>query len=316
MEELRSLVSRAQAGDLDAYGEIVRRFQDMAYGYAYSILGDFHLAEDAAQEAFIRAYGDLGKLDDPAAFPGWFRRIVFKQCDRLTRRKRLPTTPLESARPIASGSPGPVEKVEEREMADRVLKAIRSLPENERTITTLFYINGYSQKDIAEFLEVPVTTVNNRLHASRKRLKERLLATVADGLRQSRPGPEFVEKVMVEMDKKSEAPSAFRPLQEAFERIGKDRNTRRDELAEAPWDAMANYSDCEFFRALFLVLLGRPAAVDDEKTRLARLKAGHSRKDLFLEVFDSYEYRMRQLQKLASTLKKGPPGDGGAGESF
>ena len=50
-EELRSLVVRALAADLDAYGEIVRRFQDMAYGYAYSILGDLHLAEDAAQKA-------------------------------------------------------------------------------------------------------------------------------------------------------------------------------------------------------------------------------------------------------------------------
>jgi DNA-directed RNA polymerase specialized sigma24 family protein len=53
MEEVRSLVVRARGGDLEAYGEIVRRFQDMAYGYAYSILGDFHLAEDAAQEASV-----------------------------------------------------------------------------------------------------------------------------------------------------------------------------------------------------------------------------------------------------------------------
>jgi len=53
VEELRTQVAAARAGDLDAYGCIVRRFQDMAYGYAYSVLGDFHLAEDAAQDAFI-----------------------------------------------------------------------------------------------------------------------------------------------------------------------------------------------------------------------------------------------------------------------
>ena len=70
MEELASLVVRARAGDLKAYGQVVRRFQDMAYGYAYSLLGDFHLAEDAAQEAFVQAYRDLGKLAIPAAFPG------------------------------------------------------------------------------------------------------------------------------------------------------------------------------------------------------------------------------------------------------
>ena len=61
-EELTSTVRRAQAGDLEAYGWIVRRFQDMAVGYAASILGDFHLAEDAAQEAFLEVWRDLAQL--------------------------------------------------------------------------------------------------------------------------------------------------------------------------------------------------------------------------------------------------------------
>jgi len=66
VEELGTLIERAQAGDVEAYGEIVRRFQDMAYGYAYSFLGDFHLAQDA----FVQAYRDLTALREPAAFPG------------------------------------------------------------------------------------------------------------------------------------------------------------------------------------------------------------------------------------------------------
>jgi len=189
-DDLRALVTQAQAGDLDAFGEIVRRFQDMAYGYAYSLLGDFHLAEDAAQEAFIEAYRCLPKLREPAAFPGWFRRIVFKRCDRLTRRKRVSTAPLGSVGSVASESPGPPEKAERREMRDKVLDAIGSLPDEERAVTTLYYIDGYSQKDVAEFLEVPVTTVNNRLHASRQRLKERMIAMVADTLRSNAPDPE------------------------------------------------------------------------------------------------------------------------------
>lgn len=69
MEDLRSLVARSKSGELEAYGVIVRRFQDMAAGYGYALLGDFHLAEDAAQEAFIEAYQDLEKLREPAAFP-------------------------------------------------------------------------------------------------------------------------------------------------------------------------------------------------------------------------------------------------------
>ena len=79
MEKLESLIKASQANDLKAYGQIVRRFQDMAYGFAYSILGDFHLAEDVAQEAFIEAFRQLPQLEKPAAFPSWFRKIVFKQ---------------------------------------------------------------------------------------------------------------------------------------------------------------------------------------------------------------------------------------------
>ena len=85
--ELSSLVIRAQTGDRIAYDDIVRRFQDMAVGYASALLGDFHLAEDAAQEAFVGAWTELPRLREPAAFPGWFKRIVFMRCSRFLRRR-------------------------------------------------------------------------------------------------------------------------------------------------------------------------------------------------------------------------------------
>ena len=105
MAELSWLVERSRRGDLDAFGDLVRRFQDMAHGYAYSILGDFHLAEDVAQEAFIDAYCKLEALREPAAFPGWFRRIVFKHCDRITRKKEVATVPLEEGRQVEQPRP-------------------------------------------------------------------------------------------------------------------------------------------------------------------------------------------------------------------
>jgi len=199
VEELTSLVIRAQDGDMSAYSQIVQRFQDMAYGSAYAILGNFHLAEDAAQEALIEAYCTLPKLREPAAFPGWLRRIVFKQCDRPTRRKRPPTTALAAAAQVPSGDPGPVETVEQREMRDKVMQAIRALPGSERMAVTLFYINGYSQRDIAEFLDVPVTTVNNRLHISRKRLKERMISMVENTLKANAPDQRFSRRVIEEL---------------------------------------------------------------------------------------------------------------------
>ena len=139
--ELATLIDRVCEGNLEAYGSIVRRFQDMAVGYAYSILGDFHMAEDAAQEAFVTAYLDLSSLRERAAFAGWFRRIVFKQCDRLTRGKRIDTLPLEAAPEVISQEPDPAAALEDSEMKDAVLNAIQALPEHEREATTLFYIN-------------------------------------------------------------------------------------------------------------------------------------------------------------------------------
>ena len=194
MKDLSSLVSRAQAGDVEAFGALVRQFQDMAVGYAYSIVGDFGLAEDAAQEAFIRTYWDLGKLRQPKAFPGWFRKIVFGESQRLVRGKRVPTVPLDEAIGGAATKDDPLSHAQRRERQDRVLGAVRALPEKERIATTLFYINGYSMAEVGEFLDVPVSTVKNRLHSARKRLRERVLDMVEDTLKGNAPAPDTLRE--------------------------------------------------------------------------------------------------------------------------
>ena len=191
MEELSELVTRTQSGDLDAYGEIVRRFQDMAYGYGYSILGDFSAAEDAAQESFIQAYKELASLREPEAFPGWFRRIVCTQCAMIARRNRVPTVALDDVAELPSPSAGPHELAEQSEMRDRVIGAIRALPENERVVTALFYINGYSHDDIAGFLEVPLSTVKSRLHTARTRLRKGMIDMVSESLHTNKLPEDF-----------------------------------------------------------------------------------------------------------------------------
>jgi RNA polymerase sigma factor (sigma-70 family) len=180
MDALEVIVARARAGDADAFAIVVRRFQDMAVGYGYSMLHDFHLAEDAAQEAFFEAYRTLPKLREPAAFAGWFRRIVFKQCDRITRRQTVATVPLDTA-------VEPPQARDEEERKAQVIDAMRHLPEHERSTMTLFYIGGYSMEEVAAFLEVPVSTIKGRLHSARERLRAMLVDSVADDLRARRP---------------------------------------------------------------------------------------------------------------------------------
>jgi DNA-directed RNA polymerase specialized sigma24 family protein len=112
VKDVRSLVQevtdpRRQLGERhEAFGELVARFQDMAFGCAYAVLRDFYLAEDAAQEAFITAWQSLHQLRTPEAFPGWLRRVVLTRCNRLTRGKRLQIVPLDDAQfnPPAGGN--------------------------------------------------------------------------------------------------------------------------------------------------------------------------------------------------------------------
>ena len=194
METLENLVVCARQGDNDAYEQIVRRFQDMAVGYGYATLGDMQQAQDIAQEAFISAYYNLPSLRDPAAFPGWFRRIVHTQIHRQLREGQPVLVALDGVPEIEA--PGPITSVEQDEMTDALCEAIMSLPESQRSAVTLFYISEYSQKEIAGFLEIPLATVKTRLHHARKRLKTRI--TTIMNLPEQRPSKDnqFTEKVM------------------------------------------------------------------------------------------------------------------------
>lgn len=187
MEQLTALVERTLADDAEAFAEIVRRFQDMAVGYSYSLLHDRQLAEDASQEAFLESYLCLRQLREPEAFPGWFRRILFKQCDRFTRAGRLTTVPLENGTGVSSDELSQADTFEQNEIKNQVWTAIDALPESERTPVVLFYLSGYSQREVGEFLDLPVTSVKKRLFSARQRLREMLFDIVVDTLREGRP---------------------------------------------------------------------------------------------------------------------------------
>lgn len=187
METLDTLVRAAQHEDREAFNTLVERFQDMACASAYAMLGDRQLAEDAAQEAFIEAYLTLEKLREPAAFLNWFRLIIFKQVDRLTRGKRLASSSLEAAAEVPGTEPDLSELVDTRNVHERVRRAINALPERQRLVVMLFYGTGYALKEIAVFLEVPVTTIKKRLYDARQQLKDELIDVMRDVLQEQRP---------------------------------------------------------------------------------------------------------------------------------
>lgn len=181
------LVTRARRGDQDAYGELIRRFQGMAFGYAFAALGDFHLAQDAAQEAFLEAHRAIRKMRAPAAFPAFLRRIVHKHCDRLTRRRQLLRADADALETAPDGSPSAVEGMVTEETRAQVRAALNSLPAPERAATIFAYLQDYRQREVAAFLEIPLDTVKNRLRSARRKLTERMLALTQQVLQEETP---------------------------------------------------------------------------------------------------------------------------------
>ena len=133
------------------------------------------------------AYQNLGQLQEPGAFPGWLRRIVLSQCHRLTRKKRATTQSIELVVEPASTQPEPAAIVEAQELRERLQAAIRQLPEVQRLVTILCYIDGYSQQEVADFMEVSVEAVKKRLQRARQQLKERMIDMVQEDLQKHRP---------------------------------------------------------------------------------------------------------------------------------
>ena len=255
MEELTPVLARAQDGDLDAFGELVKRFQDMAVFYAYSVLGDFHLAEDAAQDAFIESYLHVSKVYGAPAFPAWLRKIVFKHCDRILRRKRLAVSSLEETGEIPVVET-PAALIEEKETRMQVHAALRTLPDREREVATLFYIGEYTHKEIGAFLDVPATTVNNRLHAARRWLREEFVNMTKEDLKTRRPSrdEEFVKEVLQPLFYKEE----LRALERLHDRLVSLLSATFSEVAGKKAEVTVGFVDQTYYAEVVSALAYYP----------------------------------------------------------
>lgn len=187
MADYTSKVISAQAGDMSAYADLVTEFQDVAFASACSWLSDRDIARDVTQEAFLDAYLHLSQLQTPDAFPGWLRRIVVKHCDRQTRRKSYTRSDADpdyldpddsdpDDTTAAMASPLAI-AITHQEQA-RVRHAVELLPEKLRLIVALHYFGGATGQQITEFLELPLSTVKQRLRVARQQLKESDIMTI------------------------------------------------------------------------------------------------------------------------------------------
>jgi RNA polymerase sigma-70 factor, ECF subfamily len=177
------LVRRAQVGEATAYEALDRRYRAALVAIAFIRTGDRDEAEDMAQEALARAWRELHRLRDPAAFGGWLRRIVVNACRDWYRRGRPWPESLDD--PVCAlnlPAPGqrPLEVLLAREKQRELRAALATLPlENQRALLMHEWA-GWSYAQIAEFLDIPLTTVEGRIHRAKVQLRRLLRPAVAD----------------------------------------------------------------------------------------------------------------------------------------
>jgi RNA polymerase sigma-70 factor (ECF subfamily) len=185
------LVEACQAGESSAFDLLVTRWEDKIRGAAYRLLGSEEEARDAAQEAFLKAYRALPGFKGEARFSSWLYRIAVNLCrDRLRRRKgrrMVSLETLEDARPvIAARDPGAQDLVQQLDLRRAVRRAIRALPDEQREILILKEYQGLTFLEIAQALELPVSTVKTRLYRGLAQLRLRL---EDEGIRATEPVP-------------------------------------------------------------------------------------------------------------------------------
>ena len=192
LERREGELGSAAAGDTgDRFLRLANGELDRAYRLAGILLGDQYEAEDATQDALIRAWKSAGSLRDPAGFQAWFDRILVNICrDRLRRRRRIAFVPIEPDLGEPGGPPGdgatlaargdPFQAVLDR---DQAVRAMASLNPDERIVLTLHYWADLTLEAVADRLGWPVGTVKTRLHHGLNEIRRVLQREPDGGLR-------------------------------------------------------------------------------------------------------------------------------------
>ena len=223
------LIRKILSGDDAAFSVLVEKYQKSIHALAWRKIQDFHYAEEIMQDTFLRAYRKLPTLKNPEQFAGWLHVIANRLCIDWMRSQKSVMQSLEDI---------PVEEVEEssythhiseRRMTERtehyhelVKRLLEKLPEKERAVVTLYYLDEMSTREIGRFMGVSVNTITSRLHRARKRLQT---------------DPEFFSHLQLSDNLKENVMSQLEEIRSRFnafmEKVKADPASREDILKEA-----------------------------------------------------------------------------------
>jgi len=170
------LVAQVRQGNEAAFEVLLARYQRAVFQFAWRLLGNAADAEDVAQETFVRAYRHLGDYDPRHKFSTWLFTLARNGAiDRLRWRQRHPAEALLADAPLAAPSTVSGE-VANRELAEAIAAAVRSLPEDQRTALVLAEYEGLPQAEIGGVMHCSAKAVESRLYRARQSLRSKLAA--------------------------------------------------------------------------------------------------------------------------------------------
>jgi len=186
--EVSALVMRCQAGDLEAFDDLVARYQRYVFNLIYQHIGDSSELEDLAQEVFLRIYKFIRKYRGHASLESWIYKVVLNCCRTHVRRRSAFSRLFMPFPPAAQGDErsyevldtlpdstyDPAKTVEQKRLAEDILWAVRALPVVYRDILIMREVNELSYEEIAEILGISVGTVKSRISRARDLVRQRV----------------------------------------------------------------------------------------------------------------------------------------------
>ena len=172
--EFPAALTRAQAGDHDAFAELIERHEDMVYSLAYHFFHDRSRAEEIAQDVFLQLYRSLATIETESHLLFWLRQVTTRRCIDQARRTRLRAVNLDEAMEQNATELRVAARPGDPFLDRRLKKLVEELPDTQRAVVTLRYQEDLDPSEICRIIGLPVNTVKSHLHRALQALRRKL----------------------------------------------------------------------------------------------------------------------------------------------
>ncbi|MFJ7936178.1 RNA polymerase sigma factor [Sporosarcina sp. NPDC096371] len=171
MQEDIHWIQEVLAGNKQAYAHLINKYKNPLYATILRMTKNPHDAQDLVQEAFIKVYEQLRKYDETGTFASWMYRVAINHCMDEFRKKRYKMQQVEIEEGSIVSSDTPEIIFMKNEESRRLERLVATLPEDERIIILLRYVNELSYQEISELVDTPLATVRNKLYRAKKKMR-------------------------------------------------------------------------------------------------------------------------------------------------